>query len=94
KYFNKIDCFCFTEQILAPGQEMDMPVSFFVDPTIMNDINMGEIKTITLSYTFLRAESEEEKNAALWKNSYEDPVGWMAALSGGLPAPDKFAPES
>ncbi len=94
KYFNKIDCFCFTEQILAPGQEMDMPVSFFVDPTIMNDINMGEIKTITLSYTFLRAESEEEKNAALWKNSYEDPVGWMAALSGGLPAPDKFAMES
>jgi len=51
-YFNKIQCFCFTEQLLEPGQSIDMPVSFFVDPEILKDPVPPPGKEITLSYTF------------------------------------------
>ena len=54
-YFHKLACFCFTEQELASGESMDMPVSFFVDPAIAQDPKMRGVDTITLSYTFFRA---------------------------------------
>ncbi len=57
-YFIKVECFCFTEQTLGPGQRAEMPVSFFIDPEIAEDPDTAEIKTVTLSYTFFRVPEE------------------------------------
>lgn len=51
-FFNKIACFCFTEQTLAPGESLEMPVAFFLDPALEQDELMAEISGVTLSYTF------------------------------------------
>jgi len=56
-YFNKIQCFCFEEQRLAPGQSAILPVSFFIDPAILDDPQVGKVTNITLSYTFFSYES-------------------------------------
>ena len=58
-FFAKIDCFCFEEQVLQPGQTVSMPVTFFVEPEILEDPDARFVKTITLSYTFHETDLPE-----------------------------------
>lgn len=58
-FFEKIECFCFTEQVLAPGERVQMPVSFYVDPEIVKDRDGKFVHTITLSYTFYQIDLPE-----------------------------------
>lgn len=60
-YFNKIDCFCFTEQTLAPGERALMPVTYYVDPAIADDPNLDDVTEISLSYTFYVVETEDRQ---------------------------------
>ncbi|MCA1286158.1 cytochrome c oxidase assembly protein [Salipiger bermudensis] len=68
-YFNKIECFCFTEQVLMPGERVQMPVNFFVDPEIVDDPDAKHINHITLSYTFYEIDLPEGVQAALDTNN-------------------------
>ena len=63
-YFNKIQCFCFEEQKLRPGEKIDMPVFFYVDPEFATDPKMREINHLTLSYTFFKVDEEDFVEAA------------------------------
>jgi cytochrome c oxidase assembly protein subunit 11 len=62
-YFTKIACFCFEEQLLAPGERLQMPVTFYIDPEIVNDRDAKYAKVITLSYTFYETDAPEEAAA-------------------------------
>jgi len=69
-YFDKINCFCFTQQTMKPGETREMTVVFYVDPKIVNDRNQDPLNTITLSYTFYRLPDAEQPVAeAPQKNS-------------------------
>lgn len=63
-YFNKIECFCFTETVVQPGEKLDMPVIFYLDPEMVDSEEVAGINTITLSYTFFESEAGEDPLAS------------------------------
>ena len=60
QYFTKVDCFCFVEQVLLPGEKATMPVSFYIDPEIVNDREAKFVKSVTLSYTFYEIDLPDD----------------------------------
>ncbi len=58
-YFNKVQCFCFTETDLKPGEKLEMPVVFYIDPEIVKAVESKDIHTVTLSYTFYPKEGSK-----------------------------------
>lgn len=63
-FFNKIECFCFTEQVLQPGERVEMPVTFYVDPEMVDDRDAKFVHTITLSYTFYEIDLPADDKTA------------------------------
>jgi cytochrome c oxidase assembly protein subunit 11 len=63
QYFTKVQCFCFTEQMLRPGEEVEIPVSFFIDPVVLTDPDAKTVTNLTLSYTFHRVKQPSAESA-------------------------------
>ena len=79
RYFTKVECFCFTEQTLVPGEDVRMPVVYFVDPAILDDPAARDIEQITLSYTFY-----EDRSAAARANGNAAPANRLALADKAL----------
>jgi cytochrome c oxidase assembly protein subunit 11 len=73
-YFDKLQCFCFNEQQLKPGESRDMGVVFFVDPDLLTDPSTSDVRTITLSYTMFRAPAASQPNAAVSSRTKDSAV--------------------
>lgn len=73
-YFNKVECFCFTDTTLKPGETIDMPVVFYVDPEIVNVPELKDLRTITLSYTFFPTAGDPVAAAGAEKTRTDKPA--------------------
>ena len=73
-YFDKLQCFCFNEQQLKPGESRDMGVVFFVDPDLLTDPSTSDVRTITLSYTMYRAPTASQPNAAVSRRDNDSAI--------------------
>jgi cytochrome c oxidase assembly protein subunit 11 len=73
-FFAKLQCFCFTKQHLKPGESLDMPVVFFIDPSIVEDGDASRVKTITLSYTFFPTEPDDKPTARVDNTPTQQPM--------------------
>jgi cytochrome c oxidase assembly protein subunit 11 len=82
-YFNKVECFCFTDTTLQPGETMDMPVVYYVDPDIVNSPEMKNIKTITLSYTMFLVDEDKPVASAPVKEKSSTPISGTEESLGG-----------
>lgn len=82
-YFNKVECFCFTDTTLKPGETLDMPVVFYVDPDIVNSTEMKDVRTITLSYTMFPVEGNKPVASAPVKQKSTTPISGTEESLGG-----------
>lgn len=85
-YFDKIACFCFDLQVLQPGERVDMPVTFYVDPAMLQDVETRDVTEITLSYTMYPADLPDDAEAAQKDASAGTPATRLATVIGGKPA--------
>ncbi len=94
-YFDKIQCFCFTQQLLKPQESADLPVAFYVDPAIVKDPNLDDVTVITLSYTFYRAKSPALDKAidAEGRAAETEQIEKAVSQSAGGTAPAAKPPE-
>ena len=76
-YFNKLECFCFTDTLLKPGETLEMPVVFFIDPEIVNEPDLKNLDTITLSYTFFPSTDEKPVASAAPSKFVEKAAGQL-----------------
>ena len=94
-YFDKIQCFCFSQQLLKPQESADLPVAFYVDPAIAKDPNLDDVTVITLSYTFYRAKSQALDKAidAEGRAAETEQIEKAVSQGAGLEKPAAKPPE-
>lgn len=78
KYFTKVECFCFTDQLITAGEAKNMPVTFFIDPSLDEDRHLKDVSTITLSYTFFPSDADPSEIQGLHRGLEREPIQNLA----------------